>query len=130
MKSESENDIANRVAFHFLVGGKRPDDLFAGVFYDIREKAKQLKKDWSAQAQQDLQNTLQKDLNSKGIPVGSLKVSLGQYRGSKFVTSAKLVVKLKDEKSANNLLTYLKGKYSPKYKLKKFENGVAEYNVR
>lgn len=108
----------------------RPGTLFEQVFYDIREKAKAFKKEQSSKAQGWLTQALYSDLQSRGLQV-ELKVSLGQYRGSKFVTSAKLAVKgLQNEKTAQELLVYLKGKYSPKYKLKKFEGGIARYNVR
>lgn len=113
-----------------VVAKGRPDTLFEQVFYDIREKAKAFKKEQSTKAQAWLTQSLSADLQSKGLQV-ELKVSLGQYRGSRFVTSAKLAVKgLKDERAAQELLVYLKGKYTPKYKLKKFENGIAQYNVR
>ena len=83
-----------------------------------------------------MQKTLTSDLKSRGVGIESLTVSLGQYRGSKFVTSAKMSVRVKDGNAANALLKYLQGKYSPKYKLKKVsepaddESVVAEYNIR
>jgi hypothetical protein len=59
------------------------------------------------------------------------KLSLGKYRGSGFVTSFKLKVKVKSPKEANNMAEYLRGKYSPKWKVKKVsDDGVAELNVR
>ena len=35
-----------------------------------------------------------------------------------------------DKAKAEKLATYLRGKYSPKWKVKKFEDGIAELNVR
>jgi len=127
----AEDAIATRIAF-IVVGKARPDDLFAGTFYDIREKAKKLKNQWSDEAQGYLNKTLINDLNNKKVKVLDAKVSLGQYKGSKFVTSAKLQVQVKDRKAAEALLTYLQSKYSPKYKLKNFDedNNIADYNVR
>ena len=119
------------VALSFLAA-KRPDDLFGGVFFDIRQKAKDLKEKWSQEAKDKLQKTLIKDLKGKGVKISSVKISLGKYRGSRFVTSAKITVVLKDEKAAQGLLKYLQAKYSPKFKLKSFneESGEAFYNVR
>ena len=128
-----EESCANRVAFHMLAKA-RPDDAFAAAFYDVREKARELKDKWSKEALVSLQNTLIKDLQSRGVVVDDVKISLGKYRGSSFVTSAKLRVKLKSEDAANNLLIYLKGRYSPKYKMKNMTEGdggvTVEYNVR
>jgi hypothetical protein len=125
--------MAERVARDFLAK-TRPDDEFAGAFYDIREKVKTLKDKWSEQAKVSLQNTLINDLKSRGVVIVDAKISLGKYRGSAFVTSAKLKVKLKSAEAADSLLIYLKGRYSPKYKLKKVTEGdggvTAEYNVR
>jgi hypothetical protein len=120
------------VAASLLSAAERPDDLFAAMFYDLRQKAKELKEKWSQQAKVKLENTLTSDMKSKGVPIVSLQISLGQYRGSKFVTSAKMTARLKTKTDAQNLLTYLQSKYSPKFKLKSFnsESGEASYNVR
>ena len=124
--------IADRVAVYMLTAKKRPEDLFSAVFFDVRQKVKGLKDQWENEASDHLHKTLIKDLKSKGLTVNGLKVSLGQYRGSRFVTSAKMQVLKLDEKKAQELLGYLQNKYSPKYKLKKVdpETGIAEYNVR
>jgi hypothetical protein len=128
--------MASRVAFFVMTAKERPDDLFSATFFDIREKTKELKKKWSEQAQQSLSNTLINDLKGKGINPIDFKLSLGQYRGSKFVTSAKFKAKMKDKESADKLLSYLQARYSPKYKLKSVsepeEDGVvvAAYNIR
>ena len=128
------SEIAERVACRCFFAKERPGDEFAGQFFDLREKIKTLKDTESSKVQENLQNSLINDLRGKGVVVSELKVSLGQYRGSKFVTSGKLTVRLKDEAAANSLLTYLKGKWSPKYKLKSVEQAeggvVANYNVR
>jgi hypothetical protein len=120
------------VAVSFFFSKARPNDLFGGLFFDLREKAKGLKEKWSQEAAVKLEKALSADLRGKGMTVSELKLSLGQYRGSRFVTSAKLRVKLKNEKQADELLTYLRGKYSPKYKLKSFDDktGEAFFNIR
>lgn len=122
--------IADKVAASFAAG-KRPDDMFAAVFFDVRQKAKGIKDQWEKEAGDYLQKTLIKDLKGRGLTVMGLKVSLGQYRGSRFVTSAKMEVSRVDAAKAKELLKYLQTKYSPKYKLKSVsKDGVAVYNVR
>ena len=123
--------IADRVAREFEAKS-RPADMFGAVFFDLREKASDLKEKWSQKAGVSLEKALLADLRAKGVPIGSFKLSLGKYRGSRFVTSAKLTVKVKDEEAAEKLAVYLRGKFSPKFKLKSFtdESGEAFYNVR
>lgn len=121
---------AEAVAASFLLAKERPSDMFGAVFFDIREKAKALKSQWENQAIETIQKDMADDLKGGGIEVVELKISLGRYRGSRFVTSAKLRAKVKSQEKADKLLTHLQTKYSPKYQLKTFEDGVAEYNVR
>lgn len=120
------------VAASLLFGAQRPSDLFGATFFDIRQKAKDLKEDWSQKAKTKLEKALKADMKAKKVPVSSFQISLGKYRGSRFVTSAKLRVKMKDEKSAQNLLKYLQSKFSPKFKLKNYDSdsGEAYFNVR
>lgn len=133
---ERYNQIARRVASIEVVAASlflavsRPSDLFGGMFFDIRQKAKDLKEGWSQEAKVKLEKAVRDDLKSKSITVNSFDISLGKYRGSRFVTSAKLKVKLKDEKAAQKLLSYLQSKFSPKFKLKSFSDGEAFFNVR
>jgi len=126
----NEKEMALRVARSFMLAKARPSDMFAAVFFDIRQKAKDLKKKWSDEAKNKIEATLLNDLRTKGLEVEG-KLSLGQYRGSKFVTSAKLKVKPVTQEQANKLLAYLQKKYSPKYKLKNLsEDGTADFNIR
>jgi len=123
-------DVIEKVAASYMAK-TRPADMFAGVFFDVRQKAKGLKSQWEDEAATYLQKTLIKDLKGRGLTVTGLKVSLGQYRGSRFVTSAKMEVSRLDKGQAQELLKYLQTKYSPKYKLKSLsEDGIANYNVR
>lgn len=130
--------MAARVAFSVLTAKGRPDDLFARAFWEIREKAKEYKKTQSEKAKDYLSKTLINDLKGRGsvLALSDFKLSLGQYRGSKFVTSAKFKAKLKDKETAEKLLSYLQKRYSPKYKLKNVsepgEDGsvTASYNIR
>ena len=126
--------MANRVACRFFMAESA--GLFKDKFTDLKTKIKKVKEVESDKIKVLLQKTLTSDLKSRGVGIESLTVSLGQYRGSKFVTSAKMTVKVKDGNAANGLLKYLQGKYSPKYKLKKVSEPaddnsvVAEYNIR
>jgi hypothetical protein len=130
--------IAARVAFSVLTAKARPDDLFSGAFWEIREKARDFKNTQSEKTKNYLSNTLIKDLKgiSTVLGVTDFKLSLGQYRGSKFVTSAKFKAKMKDEQAANDLLKYLQTRYSPKYKLKEVSDPeddgsvTVEFNIR
>ena len=109
---------------------ERPNTLFEQAFFDVRLKAKELKNDWETKASAKLEAEMLQDIKAKGAQVLEGKLSLGQYRGSRFVTSFKLKVKVKDEAEAEKLATYLRGKYSPKWKVKSVVDGVASLNVR
>ena len=126
-----EFTIIARAAVQEVIAKSRPNTLFEQAFYDLREKAKGIKTGWEEEAKTKLQAQLVKDLRSKGVTVMDAKLSLGRYRGSSFVTSFKLKVRVKDEADAEKMATYLRGKYSPKWKVKKVsEDGVADLNVR
>ena len=111
--------------------------LFKTVFREIRSKAKKFKEQESLKAGKWLQETVIKDLVSKGMKV-SLELKLGKYKGARFVTSAKLYASPKtepfegeDDPKVLELEAYLKSKYSPKYKLKSVDgDGVAFFNIR
>jgi len=121
---------AEAVTASFLLAKERPSDMFGAVFFDIREKAKKLKNHWEDQAIVAIQKDLTDDLTGSGLQIVELKISLGKYRGSRFVTSAKLAVKVDTKEKADKLLKHLQAKYSPKFSLKDFSGGVASYNVR
>jgi len=119
--------ISERVSGYFVAAEQ--DWLFHSVFQDIREKIKGLKEELSQKAKDSLQKELTEDLKDKGYDVVSVAVSLGKYRGSHFITSAKVSVKVKSSQQANELAKHLQ-KYSPKYALKDFSNGIATFNIR
>lgn len=108
----------------------RPSTLFEQAFYDLREKAKGLKTKWEKEAAGKLQAEVVRDLKGKGVQVLDAKLSLGRYRGSGFVTSFKLKVRASRDQ-AEKIAEYLRGRYSPKWKVKKVsDDGVADLNVR
>lgn len=106
--------------------------LFEAYFQKARDQCKTIKERAREQGQPYLQNALAQDMAAKGVPVQSLKLSLGKYKGSSFVTSCKMEVRADNEEVAEQLAAYLRKKYSPKFKLKAYdpETGLAAYNVR
>jgi hypothetical protein len=113
-----------------FVASQRPETLFEQAFFDIRQKVKTMKSDLEGNAKTALESRLKQDLTSKGVRIQEMKLSLGKYRGSAFVTSCRLKVPVKSEEEAQKMATYLRSKYSPKWKVKNFIDGIAELNVR
>lgn len=126
--SERIEKMSVRVAFSVLAKDE-PEDLFGSVFFKLRQKSKDLKEKWSQEAKAFLQKNLISDLTDRGHEVVSAELSLGKYRGSHFITSAKLAVKVKSEGEAKKLAGYLL-RFSPKYNLKEVINGIATFNIR
>jgi hypothetical protein len=125
-------EMAARVAFFVLAEGQPEDDIsFGAAFSILREKAKAYKEKMEQAAKVSLQDSLMKDLKQRDYAVDSVEISLGKYRGSRFVTSAKVKVVVKDEKAAKVLAKYLL-RYHPNYHMKEFDPAtkVAEYNIR
>ena len=122
--------MVERVA-EWRLAKERPQDAFGATFFDLRQKVKGIKDKLATQAMDALENGLVKDLKGAGYEVVSTGFALGQYRGSKFITSAKLSVKVGTEAKAKKLAEQLL-KWSPKYNLKAFDpsTGVADYNIR
>lgn len=120
--------VVERVAYWF-VAKERPQDEFAGAFWDLREKAKALKEKWSQEAKERLAKGLRSELEEAGLKVESVELSLGKYKGSRFVTSGKVRVEMPSEAKAKGLVEKLQ-KWSPKYIFKSYVDGVAEYNIR
>jgi hypothetical protein len=121
--------MATRVAF-FILSDESPE-LFSKAFIDARLKAKKYKYKLEEEVQNSLKNSLINDLKSRGHEGISVEISLGQYRGSRFVTSAKIRVLSNDIGQARLLEKYLK-KYHSRFNLKLYdaETKVAEYNIR
>lgn len=122
--------IALKVA-DWHIAKERPQDAFGAMFFDLRAKVKDMKDKLAVGARDSLQKAVVKDLTDRKFEVISAAFALGQYRGSKFMTSAKLSVKVGTAAKAKKLAEYLLT-YSPKYSLKSYETetGVADYNIR
>jgi len=123
--------LSERVAFFHLSrkSKERPSDLFGQTFFDLREKVKALKEEWSQEARTSLEKKLISDLKGRGLDVVSVSVVLGKYKGSRFVTSAKVHVRI-PEKEVKALEAYLQAKWSPKFRVKSTDGEIVEFNVR
>jgi len=130
--SDDEKMARELVAAARLLVSKRPDTLFEQYFHDVRKKFKEVKEKHETEGKNILQKKFFSDLKSKGVKVISGELKLGRYKGSRFVTSFKLSVLSSDKKKAESLAAYLRKKYSPKWKLKSYneETKIAQYNVR
>lgn len=123
--------MSARVAFYVLAEGQPEEELFGTAFSVVRQKARDFKEDLELQARESLQNSLIKDLKDRGLNVVSVEISLGKYRGSRFVTSAKVKVLSNNIGQANSLVKVLQ-RYHPRYNLKSYDEKtkIAEYNIR
>ena len=125
----NKNNLGLKVALDVLAK-ERPRTLFEGIIHSTKELVKEYKEEVFERARRDIYSHLLSDLKSLGIPIHLLEVKLGKFRGHPFITSSKVEVKMKDEKTANKFLKVLNNKYSPKFKLKSFSNGLARFNIR
>jgi len=123
--------MAARVAFFVLAGEQPEDTIFDAAFSVLRQKARDYKDDLESKARDSLKESLIKDLKDRGYDVVSVDISLGKYRGSRFVTSAKVRVLAKGIGQAKALVKILQ-RYHPRYSLKSFDEQTkqAEYNIR
>lgn len=87
--------------------------IFDAVFSNLREKDRDYKDGLEQSARDSLNKMLIKDLIGRGHDVVSVEISLGKYRGSRFVTSAKVAVRLKDMKDAKILVKELQRYHRP-----------------
>lgn len=123
--------MATRVAFFILAGGQPEEPVFGAAFSVVRQKARDYKDQLEEKAMNSLKDSLIKDLTDRGYEVISVDISLGKYRGSRFVTSAKVRVLSNDMRQAKALVKELQ-RYHPHYSLKSFDEDTkqAEYNIR
>ena len=130
-RSDRTERMAARVAFFVLAEGQPEEDIFGAAFSVVRQDARDFKEQHEELARQSLQDSLINDLKQKGYKVVSANVVLGKYRGSRFVTSAKVAVTVKDARDAKVLEGHLK-RYHHRYHLKTFDQNtrLAEYNIR
>ena len=112
-----------------LVAKKRPDTRFEQEFFDIREKIKAASKVLALRAAAKLGKEMWDEVTALGYTVISLEPKLGAFRGHNYITSCKIFVRM-PQQQANKLELLLRGKYSPKFNFKSYEDGVALFNVR
>ena len=120
--------MAARVAIS-EIAGQVEDTVFDSAFSVLRQKARDFKDDLEQKAKDSLQKSLISDLKGRGYDDATVEISLGKYRGSRFVTSAKVHAKVKDAREAKALVKVLQG-YHPNFDLKSYEDGIAFYNIR
>jgi DNA primase catalytic subunit len=123
------SEVIVRIA-NDILSKDRPNTLFEQAFFDLRIKMKDLKHDAAEKILKRLEKTLKEDLISKKVDVKDLDMKLGAFRGSNFITSSKLHVIMRSEEDAQRLAKYLQETFSPKFKFKKLEDGIAEFNIR
>jgi hypothetical protein len=130
-RKERITRISDRLAFRMLAEGQPEEPLFGAAFSVVRQKARDYKEELELKARDSLQNSLIKDIKDRGYDNVSVEISLGKYRGSRFVISSKVRVLSKDIGHAKALVKFLQ-RYHPKYMLKHFDEDtkVAEYNIR
>lgn len=121
--------MSGRVAFFELAGQTEEEYLFGTVFSVLRQKAKEYKEDLELKARDLLKDSLINHLSDRGVKIESVDVVLGKYRGSRFVTSAKVRVLTNGIGQAKLLVKFLQT-YHPGYTLKEYDNGIATYNIR
>lgn len=121
--------MANRVAA-YTVAKERPTTLFQATFFDLRLEVKDIKSKMAKEALGKLEAALTKDLKDRGFLGASVALKLGKYRGSAFITSGIVEVKVKSEKDARKLEAHLRETYDPKYVLKGVQDSIARYNIR
>jgi len=123
--------IADKVAFFVLAKSKPEESVFGDTFTDLRDKARDFKENLELQAKESLQDSLIKSIKDRGYKDVSVEISLGKYRGSRFIAFAKVSVVAKNLENAKELVGFLK-QYHPKYMLKDFDEDTktAVYNIR
>lgn len=109
-----------------------PTTNFEKSFVELKKQLKEEKKIRSQQVMEDQVNTLVKDLKDSGYNVLSHDAKLGKFRGSYFITSTPIEIAMNegDEQAMRDLEQFLKNTYSPKFRLKGMDGGVAKFNIR
>lgn len=105
------------------------ESSFKDAMKDARTKGNKVTEEESKKAVDELKANLQADLNKFG-EVKSIDMNLGKFRGSFYVTTCKISIKLNNLNYESKLLELLISKYSPKFKIKFSEDGVTTYNIR
>ena len=123
------DNLALRIAIEVL-SKEPPETVFEGIMHETKKVVKQRKDEAFEYARSMIFDAMQKDLMSLRIPIHSLEVKLGRFRGHPFITSSKLEIDMMDEHSAKGFVKYLQNKFSSKFKLKAYSIGIARYNIR
>lgn len=100
------------------------------LFDEIKAKSKEYNKKAAEAAIKQVAQHINGYLSKHGFKVKSIDAKVGNFRGHNYMSTCKVIVAVGSDSNAKAVLGELVSKYSPKFKLKSFENGVAEYNVR
>jgi len=109
---------------------------FKTIFKEISAKLKVVRKRMNEEAVGKMTKEMEGKLRARGLIISLLNISIGAFRGHSYITSAKIEVGNKppfvdeDDSRVKELLTWLQEEWSPKFKLKGVENGIARFNVR
>lgn len=109
-----------------------PTTNFEISFKELKAVMKAEKKIRSQEAMDEQVKILIDELKTSGYTVLSYEAKLGKFRGSYFITSTPIEIQYEEgkEDTMNQLEVYLKATYSPKFRLKRMNNGIAHFNIR
>ncbi len=116
-------NITSRVAIRFAKA--KPETILEAETFDMRENLKSVKQKLAEQMLARVQGRIK--ANIKGLV--SVDIKLGKFRGSHFITSCKLEVRC-GKPEAKRIEGILRDKWSPKFNLKDWVDGVAFFNIR
>lgn len=107
---------------------------FKETMKDARARGKEYLKKISLEEVEKLKRRLYNDLSQKYV-IEDLTMKPGQFRGIQYISTCKFWARprngyFKSEEDVQELLEYLKEKYSKKFKLKSVEDGKAKLSIR
>jgi predicted lipase len=107
-----------------------PTTKFEISFVELKKELKNEKKIRSQAVMDEQVQILLDELKASGYNILSHDAKLGKFRGSYFITSTPITVAYEDESTMQELEQYLKTVYSPKFRIKNMQDGVAKFNIR
>ena len=117
-----------RIAFK-VVAKARPDTIFEGLVFDIKNNVKRMLNDQISTLIEKLKRMVEADLTKSNCKVISIDSSMGNFRGHPYITSFKIKIEKSTLKDPHALEQYLQ-KYSAKFKFKGEKDGNYEFNTR
>jgi hypothetical protein len=119
----------------FLIEKKKKGPVttkFEKSFVELKKELKNEKKIRSQAVMDQQMQILLDELRKSGYKVLSHDAKLGKFKGSYFITSTPIDIAYEDgnEDAMKQLEQYLKNVYSPKFRIKSMNDGVAKFNIR